>query len=172
MKADLWTDEQEECLLEACKSTHRICDIALALEPVRHGITRNAVIGKIQRLRRQGHQITTGLPGGGYPGQNTRRKGRKVRKVVQPFVPPEIQAVSTLPKPRRGLPPPDTVQPEPNGETLTMRRLTLLELGPRTCRWPIGDVGEPGFFFCGNPTDPERVYCPVHHAVAHYRGNR
>jgi GcrA cell cycle regulator len=50
-----------------------------------------------------------------------------------------------------------------------MRRLSLLQLGPRTCRWPIGDVGAPEFCFCGNKTDPDRVYCPVHHVVAHGR---
>jgi GcrA cell cycle regulator len=61
------------------------------------------------------------------------------------------------------------VRPEPAVETFTMRRLSLLQLGPRTCRWPVGDVGEPGFCFCGNRTDADRVYCPVHHIVAHGR---
>jgi hypothetical protein len=67
------------------------------------------------------------------------------------------------PKPRQ--PPPEPPRAEP--EIFTMRRLTLLELGPGTCRWPVGDA--PPYLFCGNPTDPDRVYCPVHHIVAHGR---
>jgi len=84
-----------------------------------------------------------------------------------------VSAPEPPPKPRRGLPPPrDPMQPDPTPEPFTMRRLTLLELGPRTCRWPVGDPGTPQFCFCGNPTDRDRVYCTVHHVVAYYRGNR
>jgi GcrA cell cycle regulator len=48
-----------------------------------------------------------------------------------------------------------------------MRRLSIMQLTDRTCRWPVGDPGTAGFFFCGNDTDLERAYCAVHHKVAH-----
>ena len=60
--ADAWTPAQEAALLEVCQHIHRIGDIKRALEHVREGITRNAVIGKIQRLRKRGHDIATGPP--------------------------------------------------------------------------------------------------------------
>ena len=72
--------------------------------------------------------------------------------------------VPPAPKPP---PPPVLVRAEP--DAIAMRRLSLMELGHRTCRWPIGDPGKRGFCFCGNPTDPERSYCPAHHIAAHGR---
>jgi hypothetical protein len=166
-RVDWWTVEQTQRLLEICQHTHRASEIARKLKPVRPGVSRNAIIGKVERLRRQGHAIEIGPPGGGYPGQNERgvvRRPRKVQRVTPScFVPVEEPPVSTPPKPRRGLPPPDAPQLEP---VFAMRQLTLLQLGDRMCRWPVGD--EPPFAFCGNPTD-ERSYCPVHCRVAYHR---
>ena len=36
------------------------------------------------------------------------------------------------------------------------------ERGPNECGWPIGDVKEPGFFFCGAPSYAGRHYCAHH----------
>lgn len=41
------------------------------------------------------------------------------------------------------------------------QRRTLLELNEHTCRWPVGEPREPGFFFCGGPV-VEGPYCPGH----------
>ena len=32
------------------------------------------------------------------------------------------------------------------------RKLTLMELTERTCKWPVGDPATPDFWFCGLPT--------------------
>jgi hypothetical protein len=32
----------------------------------------------------------------------------------------------------------------------------------RTCQWPIGEVGAPGFHHCGDAVAVGRPYCPVH----------
>jgi GcrA cell cycle regulator len=48
----------------------------------------------------------------------------------------------------------------------TARRLTLLELTERTCKWPIGDPATPDFWFCGLPTKAGKPYCDAHVAVA------
>ena len=155
-RTNLWSLEEEERLLQLAATASRIVDVADAMDK-----TRNSIVGKLARMRRLGQVgvIEWSLRPNRY--QALKRSPR-----------PRIVSAEPPPKPRRGLPPPDPVQPEPNVEAVTMRRLTLLELGPRTCRWPIGDVGAPGFFFCGNETDPERSYCPTHHSIAHYRGNR
>lgn len=35
------------------------------------------------------------------------------------------------------------------------------------CRWPIGDVGAPGFHFCCGPAMKGGSYCAEHHRIAH-----
>ncbi len=46
------------------------------------------------------------------------------------------------------------------------RRLSLLELTERTCKWPVGDPATDDFWFCGLPTAPGKPYCEAHVAVA------
>ena len=46
------------------------------------------------------------------------------------------------------------------------RRLTLMELTERTCKWPIGDPATDDFWFCGLPTAAGKPYCETHVAVA------
>jgi GcrA cell cycle regulator len=46
------------------------------------------------------------------------------------------------------------------------RKLDLLELTERTCKWPIGDPAEEGFHFCGLPTALGKPYCEHHIEIA------
>ena len=46
------------------------------------------------------------------------------------------------------------------------RRLDLMDLTERTCKWPIGDPAEEGFHFCGLPSVDGKPYCVHHIAVA------
>ncbi|MDZ7909654.1 MAG: GcrA family cell cycle regulator [Gemmobacter sp.] len=46
------------------------------------------------------------------------------------------------------------------------RRLTLMELTERTCKWPIGDPATDDFWFCGLPSQPGKPYCEAHVGVA------
>jgi GcrA cell cycle regulator len=46
------------------------------------------------------------------------------------------------------------------------RRLTLMELTERTCKWPVGDPATDNFWFCGLPTQPGKPYCEAHVGVA------
>lgn len=47
------------------------------------------------------------------------------------------------------------------------RKLSLLELNERTCKWPIGDPSTDDFYFCGLPCAPEKPYCAAHVQVAY-----
>lgn len=47
------------------------------------------------------------------------------------------------------------------------QRKTLLELTPKTCKWPVGDPSTPDFFFCGGPPAEGLPYC-VHHCRRAY----
>ncbi len=46
------------------------------------------------------------------------------------------------------------------------RRLTLMELTERTCKWPIGDPATDDFWFCGLPSVQGKPYCEAHVSVA------
>ncbi|MFD0978910.1 GcrA family cell cycle regulator [Tropicimonas aquimaris] len=46
------------------------------------------------------------------------------------------------------------------------RRLTLMELTERTCKWPIGDPATEDFWFCGLPVQAGKPYCEAHVGVA------
>ena len=46
------------------------------------------------------------------------------------------------------------------------RRLTLMELTERTCKWPVGDPATDNFWFCGLPTQAGKPYCEAHVGVA------
>ena len=48
----------------------------------------------------------------------------------------------------------------------TARKLSLMELTERTCKWPIGDPATEDFWFCGLPVKPGKPYCEAHVGVA------
>jgi GcrA cell cycle regulator len=48
----------------------------------------------------------------------------------------------------------------------TAKRLTLMELTEKTCKWPVGDPATPDFWFCGLPAQAGKPYCEAHVGVA------
>ena len=46
------------------------------------------------------------------------------------------------------------------------RKLTLMELTERTCKWPIGDPATEKVWFCGLPSQAGKPYCEAHVGVA------
>ena len=46
------------------------------------------------------------------------------------------------------------------------KKLSLMELTERTCKWPIGDPATEDFWFCGLPSQPGKPYCDAHVGVA------
>jgi GcrA cell cycle regulator len=44
--------------------------------------------------------------------------------------------------------------------------VTILNVGPGECRWPIGDVGDPGFRLCGHQV-ARGGYCEYHARLAY-----
>ncbi|MFO7855656.1 MAG: GcrA family cell cycle regulator, partial [Paracoccaceae bacterium] len=46
------------------------------------------------------------------------------------------------------------------------RKLTLLQLTERTCKWPIGDPATDDFHFCGLPAAQGKPYCDAHVQIA------
>ena len=46
------------------------------------------------------------------------------------------------------------------------KKLSLMELTERTCKWPIGDPATEKFWFCGHAAEPGKPYCETHIEIA------
>ncbi|MBZ0129683.1 MAG: GcrA cell cycle regulator [Rhodobacteraceae bacterium] len=171
-----WTDERVETLKTMWGDGKSASQIAKELG----GVTRNAVIGKVHRL---------GLSNRAGPAAKPAAKEKpapKVEAAPEPEAPPKEEPVEAAPvrvaptPPRRpiikaGQPlPPQPSANEVSAEALanvravekTARRLRLMELTERTCKWPIGDPATDDFWFCGHAVQPGKPYCDAHVAVA------
>jgi GcrA cell cycle regulator len=91
----------------------------------------------------------------------------------------EVQAPVPMPPRRQIIPAGQPLPPQPSAneispETLasarevekTAKRLKLMELTERTCKWPIGDPATDDFWFCGLPVQQGKPYCETHVSVA------
>jgi GcrA cell cycle regulator len=101
------------------------------------GITRNAVIGKAHRL---------GLSHPKLPARPRVAKALKLK--INPVL------IRLVPKPKA-----PQCEPEPNA-----RNLTVLELEPGDCKWPVTPDHE--FKFCGHPSEEGKPYCAHHQGRA------
>ena len=88
--------------------------------------------------------------------------GRAHRLKLKPRRPryPARKRFGSVPKPPA--PPPRPRPPPPPPSAPAMRRLSLLELAPSQCHFPIGD---PVMFFCA--ADAIGVYCDFHKQLTH-----
>jgi GcrA cell cycle regulator len=177
-----WTDERVEKLKQLWGDGMSASQIAKALG----GVTRNAVIGKVHRLGLSNRGTASG-------GQTASDDAKKAAKPARPSRPAKAAAEpkravaaaeAVKPAPAVARTPPairDATQPRAPGlptpeeraarATLAeiekmARRLDLLSLTERTCKWPIGDPTEESFHFCGLPSVTGKPYCEHHVAVA------
>ena len=116
------------------------------------GRTRNSVIGQCTRL---GIPLLGPRRGGGWP-----RKPKLASEINQDWEAAMLEtANSTLGSVEPTPSPAEPAPPQPP----TAASVTLMELGPHQCRWPLD-----GGFYCG----AEKVrgsYCAEHGARAHNR---
>lgn len=140
-----WTKEKVEELKSLLQQ-----DLSAAQLAKRLGFgTRNAIIGKLKRL---GLRLPNEVSKKGHPKKNgqegphlTRR--RRLRIVLKE---PQIEEVSFV----------DCSTQDYDQAIPISQRKTLLELSSFTCRWPVGNPGQAGFFFCGATT--HQTYCKHH----------
>lgn len=134
-----WTDERIARAKELWVDGKSAAVIAAELG----GVTRNAVLGKINRLGLSFRQKPA-KPGVAPPRPKIayRNKVRKAQKIRQ---------IEKEPKPEPFVPCAADVVP---------LNLDLLQLRDTTCRYPYGD--EPPFTFCGHPVKQDRPYCEAH----------
>jgi GcrA cell cycle regulator len=149
-----WTDERVEHLKKLWADGLSASQIAGELG----GITRNAVIGKVHRL---------GLSG------RAKAPSSSVPRQRKPRAPTMFRAARPMMRGNTALAhmPAYDYDPEPEPELIENiipigQRCTLLELNEEKCHWPIGDPGQPDFFFCGGKTAGS-PYCGYHARVAY-----
>ena len=150
-EAGPWTDEAVALLTKLAAAMLTNIDISRALYRAGfQGFTRNAVIGKIHRLR---------LPHNTNPHVTRTRKPRRPK---QPS--PE--------KPVRQKPPAPMVidMPPPSPDEI-IRVASLIDLEPHHCRYPIGDPRGAIFGFCGDSKVFGLSYCE-RHAMVCYKPTR
>lgn len=89
-----------------------------------------------------------------------------VRRVLPPAVRKIIPAGQPLPP----QPSANEISPEAlakvNEVEKTAKKISLMELTEKTCKWPIGDPATDEFWFCGLGVQAGKPYCEAHVGVA------
>ena len=176
-----WTDERVEQLKTMWGEGMSASQIAKELG----GVTRNAVIGKVHRLglssRNQGKGEVTAdkaevkAPEAKVPPPKAKAEpAPEVVAAVEPVV-----EVASEPSPAAADLPAEVAEtsvaleiPSENAVNIAeidreARKLGLMDLTERTCKWPIGDPSRGEFYFCGHPVVAGKPYCKGHAAAAY-----
>jgi len=212
-----WTQERVEQLMTLWLEGLSASQIAAQMG----GVSRNAVIGKVHRLKLSGRARAV------KPAANARaavRQGGEVKaasvlslaekreektgkKVAEKLAEKPTATAPDSPKARTGavavegvrpvaakkeptVKKADILEPETAAETVLergednvvaleprprsdedvvvpmSRRLTLLQLTEKTCKWPIGDPLQGNFYFCGADACEGNPYCRYHSKIA------
>ncbi len=174
-----WTDERVETLKTMWGEGKSASQIAKELG----GVTRNAVIGKVHRLGLSNRTAPAKTaPKEEKPAAEAKPKPVKEAtpkpepaEPAKPAAPVRDPARPNKPLIIAGQPlPPQPSNSEISEETRAnllelekkARKLSLMQLTERTCKWPIGDPATEEFWFCGHPCKPGKPYCETHVAVA------
>ena len=170
-----WTDDRVEILTKMSAEGNSASQIAKELG----GVTRNAVIGKVHRLGLSNRATTsttskTESKTKSAPKGNLKAK-QKVRKVET--TEPKPDNVTSLR--RQIIPAGQPLPPQPSANEISpealarvseiekkAKKLSLLELTEKTCKWPVGDPATEDFWFCGLATQSGKPYCEAHVGVA------
>lgn len=166
-----WDDDRIATLIEMWRSGATAAKIG-----ERIGVSRNAVIGKMHRLKKAGaihddQRVTAAAE----PRTSIREpkitpiENGGAREIEKPSEPQPTSGVVLAEKEKTAManegdnqlaPIEDVPEPPP-----TKRGIHLTKLRPRSCRWPLwGGIERPTFRYCGDETpDIEHSYCQ-HHA--------
>ncbi|GAA6199431.1 GcrA family cell cycle regulator [Aquicoccus sp. SU-CL01552] len=183
-----WTDERVELLKKMWGEGQSASQIAKELG----GVTRNAVIGKVHRLGLSNR--STGAapakaeakakpaePAKPQPAATAPAKPKPDPKPepAAPAAKPAAETRPAMPARKQIIPAGQPLPPQPSANEISpealakvsevekkAKKLTLMELTERTCKWPVGDPATDDFWFCGLPVQPGKPYCEAHVGVA------
>ena len=180
-----WSEERVAVLKKMWLDGNSASEIAKALG----SITRNAVIGKVHRLglsNRDSNTVKTGISANktvkkvkrGRPPKvisEPKKRGRpqKIKEPIETTVDKgkpiiasgaskrssdnKLEVVSDLSE--------ETLKNLHNVE-MKSKKISIMELTERTCKWPIGDPATDAFWFCGHEAEPGKPYCKTHISIA------
>ncbi|SDD08377.1 GcrA family cell cycle regulator [Ruegeria marina] len=187
-----WTDERVELLKKMWSDGQSASQIAKELG----GVTRNAVIGKVHRLglsnRTSGPAAAPApakpevkdKPAASAPKPEVRAKPVPRTEPARPApaaaaADPQPAEAKPIPPRKQIIPAGQPLPPQPSANEISpealakvnevekkAKKLTLMELTERTCKWPVGDPATDDFWFCGLPVQQGKPYCEAHVGVA------
>ncbi len=177
-----WNDERVEMLKKMWGEGQSASQIAKELG----GVTRNAVIGKVHRLGLSNRNGTgsTAAPAPNTPDTKAKpaaaakaaeapkpapKPAARVEEQPEPANEPvvvapisRIKAIIPAGQPLPPQPSANEIDPEALAKVSEIekkaKKLTLMELTERTCKWPVGDPGL--------PVQSGKPYCEAHVGVA------
>jgi GcrA cell cycle regulator len=162
-----WTDDRVEKLKRLWAEGLSASQIAGQLG----GVSRNAVIGKVHRLNLPGRAKS----GGATASRSQKRVATPAPVRPQTFAPRAINRPvartsggTALVKDDVELDPLEIVESTGSNVVVPIfRRVSLIRLTERTCKWPLGDPLKDDFCFCGNDSPDTSPYCTFHQKLAY-----
>lgn len=171
-----WTEENIKRLKELADENLSASQIAAHMR----GFSRGAIIGKISRLARKGHDISlakTNYGGGRKPTRGPDKKPRGVVPPLKPVVPDKVskpfqatkvrekaKQIQPIWKPAPRKPKPVSIPMiEPDIYDRDSPLMSLMDMKPHQCRWPVNDREKDGeHLFCGRDSIEGSSYCQHH----------
>ncbi|RYH02254.1 GcrA cell cycle regulator [Salipiger sp. IMCC34102] len=185
-----WTDDRVETLKRMWGEGQSASVIAKELG----GVTRNAVIGKVHRLglsnragaapapEKEAEPVAAPeAPEAEVPETKMRtfsaspmkaETAEEVEELDENGIPISAARRAIIPagQPLPPQPSANEISPEAlakvNEVEKTARKIGLMDLTEKTCKWPVGDPATDDFWFCGLPSQPGKPYCEAHVGVA------
>jgi len=172
-----WTDDRVETLKRMWGEGQSASQIAKELG----GVTRNAVIGKVHRLglsnRAGGTSTAEAKPSPATATPEAKPEPAKNKPAVEE---PEEEEETVASITRKAIiPAGQPLPPQPSANEISpealasvrevekkAKKISLMELTERTCKWPIGDPATDDFWFCGLAVQSGKPYCEAHVGVA------
>ena len=171
-----WTDERVELLKKLWSDGLSASQIAAQLG----GVSRNAVIGKVHRLKLSGRGKTTKTTPRTKKTTDTVTNTTTTARTSRAAVPQTAAPAAATPRPSTSsvgatalkvefvADAVSEIEERPSADVVVpmSRHLTLLQLSETTCKWPVGDPLSDDFYFCGADSGESGPYCAFHAKLA------
>jgi GcrA cell cycle regulator len=155
-----WTDDRVEILKKMWGEGQSASQIAKELG----GVTRNAVIGKVHRLGLSNRTATAAPAAAPAAAAKPEAKAKPAAK------PAAAAKIIPAGQPLPPQPSANEISPEALAKVSEVekksKKIGLMDLTERTCKWPVGDPATDDFWFCGLPVQQGKPYCEAHVGVA------
>jgi GcrA cell cycle regulator len=178
-----WTDDRVEILKKLWGEGQSASQIAKELG----GVTRNAVIGKVHRLGLSNRATSSSSSKSDTKSKTSVKSMSNSKKVLNKTSASKVTSANSPAEPRSNvtslrrqiIPAGQPLPPQPSANEISpealarvneiekkAKKISLLELTERTCKWPVGDPATEEFWFCGLPSQAGKPYCEAHVGVA------